>query len=130
MTVFTSPRRLRAGHGRTGINPNATFEVSPYGAEPLIASTILRLSRLGCSDPNESNISSGMPVLNRPTLTPPLEAISVSSLFCAIAANRHTTPPARMTMGSIDEEKRTGRSLASFHIGEVLCADEVRERSR
>jgi hypothetical protein len=61
---------------------------------------------------------------------PSLEPISVSSLFCAIAANRHTAPPAPMTVGSIEEEKRTGWSLASFHIGEVLYADEVRERSR
>jgi len=35
-----------------------------------------------------------------------------------------------MTVGSIEEEKRTGWSLGSFHIGEILYADEVRERSR
>jgi hypothetical protein len=63
-------------------------------------------------------------------LTLSLEPISVRSLFCAIAANRHTAPPAPMTVGSIEEEKGTGWSLASFHIGEVLYADEVRERSR
>ncbi len=51
----------------------------------------------------------------------------MSGLFGAIAADRHAAPPARMTAGSIDKEKRAGRSLASFQVGEVLQADEVRE---
>jgi len=58
------------------------------------------------------------------------EPISVSSLLCPIAADSHAAPFARMTAGAIDKEERAGRSLASFHIGEVLVADEVRKRSR
>jgi hypothetical protein len=65
-----------------------------------------------------------------PNLALHLEPISVRSLFCAIAADCHAAPPARMTAGSINEEKGTGRSLATFHVREVLHADEVRERSR
>jgi len=65
-----------------------------------------------------------------PDLTLDLEPISVRSLLCAIAADRHAAPPAGVTPGSIDEEKRTGRSLASLHVGEVCFADEVCKRSR
>ena len=120
------PLSLRAGNG----SPCRKRDFRGYLIVALnrsLQNTIPLLSRLGCSDPNESDRSCGIPVLNRPTLTLPLEPISVSSLLCAIAADCHAAPPARMTAGSIDEEKRTGRSLASFHVGEVLCADEVRQ---
>jgi hypothetical protein len=46
-------------------------------------------------------------------------------LFCSIAADRHAAPPARTASSSVDEQKRTLRPLARFHVGEVLCADEV-----
>jgi hypothetical protein len=52
-------------------------------------------------------------------------ALSVCGLFCPIAADRHAAPPARAASGSIDEQKRALRSLARFHIGEVLGADEI-----
>ena len=71
----------------------------------------------------------GMPMLDRPKLMP-LEPVSVRRLFCSIATDRHAAPPSGMTSGSIDEEKRAGRPLASFHLGEVLCADELRQRPR
>jgi len=47
-----------------------------------------------------------------------LNTLPVGGLLCSIAADRHTAPPSRMASGSIDEEKRAGRPLASFHVGE------------
>jgi hypothetical protein len=57
-------------------------------------------------------------------------ALSVCRLFCSIAADRHAAPSTRAASSSIDEQKRASRPLARFHIGEVLCADEVGQRSR
>jgi hypothetical protein len=59
----------------------------------------------------------------------PLSTLSVRGLLCPIAAGRHAAPSSPMAAGPIEKEKRTGRPFASFHIGEVLGADEVRERS-
>ena len=59
-----------------------------------------------------------------------LSTLAISSLLRAIAADCHAAPPARRPSGAIDEEKRTGRPLACFQIGEVLGADEVRQGSR
>src|SRR2546429_7567633 len=59
-----------------------------------------------------------------------LSTLAVSGLLRAIAADCHAAPPARGASGAIDEEKRAGRPLARFQIGEVLGADEGRQRSR
>jgi hypothetical protein len=59
-----------------------------------------------------------------------LSTLAVSGLFRAIAADCHAAPPARSAAGAIDEEKRAGRPLACFQMGEILGADEVRQRAR
>jgi hypothetical protein len=57
----------------------------------------------------------------------PLKPISVSGLFRSVATHGHAAPSSRMTAGSIDEEKRAGRTFAGFHVGEILRADEIRK---
>jgi hypothetical protein len=83
--------------------------------------------RRDCSSPRWIGRTIWIPMLDRPTPTLPLEPISVSGLFCSIAADRHAAPPARVMPGSIDKDQCAGWSLASFHVGEVLCAGEVRQ---
>jgi len=41
----------------------------------------------------------------------------------------HTAPPSSTTPSSINEQKRALGPFARFHIGKILCADEVSQRS-
>jgi hypothetical protein len=43
----------------------------------------------------------------------------VRGLFRAISADRHAAPPPRLTACSIEEEQRTCRPPARFHLREV-----------
>ena len=64
----------------------------------------------------------------RPLTAGPLHSLSVCSLFGAISANGHTAPASGTRSGPIEEEKRTGLTLARFYTREILRADQLRHR--
>jgi len=58
-----------------------------------------------------------------------LSTFPMGCLLGSVPADRHAAPPANMTACSIDEQKCARRPLANLHVGEVLRAYEVRQRS-
>ncbi len=49
-------------------------------------------------------------------------------LLRTVAADRHAAPPSRVAPRVVGEQQRAGRAFAGFHLGEVLGADEPRQR--
>src|SRR5580692_4597980 len=59
---------------------------------------------------------------------PVLEPQAVSSLFGAIAADRHAAPPSRPSSRMVGEDQRAAMSLAGFDVGKVFFAHKPRQR--